>query len=658
MKHSFKFTFAVILSMGVLLTAACCTPPAKNIFHDKTLQLIYTLQNQRNTPALLLFLKNENPVYRKAAAKAFASVQDPAAVQPLAELFADAEESIRSAAAYALGQTANNSAEPILIKTCQTEKSAAVKQDILEALGKCGTTEGLAFLTGLNIPPEETNLLTGQAWGLYRFAVRNIISPPGTARAVELINPTKPEKVRFIAANYLSRTRGIDLQEFAAQLLQAFEKEQNLFTRMNLVSAMGKAVKPEILDCLKALLTQVGHVDYRVKVNALRALQGFAYQSTRELLLNGVKDENTNVSVAASEFLLASGKGEDAQVYLDTALNLTHVRHVRTRAALLAAALKYAARDNKELRDKISGVIMAAYKKAPDNYAKAYYLGALAGDYVHYAFVQTETFANKGNIIGSTGITALVEMGRDAIEKKDEKMAAVFAGIFKEAIGTGDTALIGTAAGILREPEMNFKTYFKDVSFFTTALDKCLLPQDIDAYLELRQTMDFFNGTKTAAEKPPLQNKPIDWQLVTSIDPDRRVKIKTVKGDIVIRVLVNESPGSASNFVQLIKDGFYKESYIHRVAPNFVIQDGCPRGDGWGSPPYSIGSELGPRYYEEGSVGMASSGKDTESSQWFITHSPTPHLDGRYTIFGQVVSGMEVVHKLEVGDKILGFELK
>lgn len=654
MKLSFKFLFAVILSMGVLLTAACCPQSTRNIFHDKTLQLIYTLQNQRNTAALLLFLKDENPVYRKAAVVAFASVQDPAAVQPLAELFKDADEGIRSSAAYSLGQTANNSAEPILIKTYQTEKSAAVKRDILEALGKCGTIEGLAFLTGLNIPPEETNLLTGQAWGLYRFATRNIISQPGTARAVELINPAMPEKVRFIAANYLSRTRGIDLQEYSSQLLQAFEKEQNLFTRMNLVSAMGKAVKPAILDCLKALLTPGNNEDYRVKVNALRALQRFDYQTTRELLLKGAKDVNANVSVTAAEFLQTVGKTEDAQVYLDTALGLTHVR---TRAALLASALKFAAKDNKELREKISGVITDAYKKAPDRYAKAYYLGALAGDYNYYVFVQGETFANKGNIIGSTGITALVEMGCGAIENKDEKMAAVFAGIFREAIGTGDTALIGTAAGILREPGMNFKTYFKDVSFLTAALDKCQLPQDIDAYLELRQTMDFFNGTKTAAEKPPLQNKPIDWQLVTSISPDRRVTIKTVKGDIVIRLLVNESPGSASNFVQLIKDGFYKESYIHRVATNFVIQDGCPRGDGWGSPPYSIGSELGPRYYEEGSVGMASSGKDTESSQWFITHSSTPHLDGRYTIFGQVVSGMEVVHKLEVGDKILALEL-
>jgi cyclophilin family peptidyl-prolyl cis-trans isomerase len=97
---------------------------------------------------------------------------------------------------------------------------------------------------------------------------------------------------------------------------------------------------------------------------------------------------------------------------------------------------------------------------------------------------------------------------------------------------------------------------------------------------------------------------------------------------------------------------------VHRVVPNFVIQDGCPRGDGVGGPAFTIGSELGPLYYEEGSVGMASAGKDTEGSQWFITHSPTPHLDGRYTIFAKVVEGMDVVHKIEIGDKILGFEFQ
>ncbi|HLP57694.1 MAG TPA: peptidylprolyl isomerase [Candidatus Deferrimicrobium sp.] len=652
MKHSFIFAF--IICLAILAIPACQTYSDKNIFQDQTLQQIYTLQNQRDTGALLPYLKNENPMYRKAAVTAFASVQDPAAVQPLAALFVDPDEGVRSAAAYALGQTADKSAEPVLMETFQTEKSLPVKQVILEALGKCGTPKGLAFLLDLNIPMGETQLLIGQTWGLFRFGLRGIISPKGTARIIDLINSSLPEKVRFIASCYLDRTRGIDLNEYADHLLRAFDTEKNLYTRLNLVSAMGKTIKPEVLERLKSLLTPGNVVDYRIKVNALKALRGFDYQSTRELLFNGLKEQNPNISIAASEVLLAGDKSEDVQTYMDIALNLPHPR---SRANLLAAALKYAPNDNRGLRNKISGFIIDAYKKTQDIYAKAHYLGALGSDYNNHAFMQTETFANMGNVIGSTGVTALTEMCRYANEKKDEKMIVVLSGILKDIIGTDDPALVGTAAGILREPALDFKKYFTDISFLTAALDKCQLPQDIEAYQELRQTMDFFNETKTASEKLPIQNKPIDWQLVTSIKPDRQVTIKTVKGNIVIRLLVNESPGSVSNFVQLIKNGFYKNTYIHRVVPNFVIQDGCPRGDGWGAPPYTIGSELGPLYYEEGSVGMASSGKDTEGSQWFITHSPTPHLDGKYTIFAQVVSGMDVVHKLEVGDKILALEL-
>ncbi|OYT19163.1 MAG: peptidylprolyl isomerase, partial [Nitrospira sp. UW-LDO-01] len=84
---------------------------------------------------------------------------------------------------------------------------------------------------------------------------------------------------------------------------------------------------------------------------------------------------------------------------------------------------------------------------------------------------------------------------------------------------------------------------------------------------------------------------------------------------------------------------------------------GCNRGDGWGSEDYSIRSEFTARHYTEGSVGMASAGKDTEGTQWFITHSPTPHLDGRYTIFAITESGMDVVDQIEVGDKILSVTL-
>ena len=91
--------------------------------------------------------------------------------------------------------------------------------------------------------------------------------------------------------------------------------------------------------------------------------------------------------------------------------------------------------------------------------------------------------------------------------------------------------------------------------------------------------------------------------------------------------------------------------------PNFVVQGGCPRGDGWGGEAYSIRSEFSPRRYKTGSIGMASAGKDTEGTQWFITHSSTPHLEGRYTLFAEVVQGLDVVHQLEVGDTIISVEI-
>ena len=142
-----------------------------------------------------------------------------------------------------------------------------------------------------------------------------------------------------------------------------------------------------------------------------------------------------------------------------------------------------------------------------------------------------------------------------------------------------------------------------------------------------------------------------------TISKDQRAKIKTLKGDIIIHLLVEDAPGSVVNFVQLSTGKYFDLKTFHRVVPNFVIQGGCNRGDGWGSEDYSIRSEFTRVRYKEGSVGMASAGKDTEGTQWFITHSPTPHLDGHYTIFAEVVSGMEVVHDIQVGDLIESIEL-
>jgi len=626
-----------------------------NIFQDKILQQIYTLQNNRDADGLKGFLKNKNPAYRKAAALGLASVQAPGSVEPLAILLHDPNESVRSAAAYALGQVKNKTAEPFLINAYSKEKSSTVKRNILEAIGKCGTPQGLSFIIELNktIQKNQPVLLTGQAWGLYRFALQNIVSLGGTTLAVDFLAEDMPEKARFVAANYLMRARGIDLKKFSKRLIRAFAGETNRFTRMALASAMGKALEPEIEAQLKSIVTS--GLDYRITVNALRALGRFDYINIKGIFLKMLSHANVNIAVTASEYFVANGKEAEGWLYFETAQKLPNWR---PRANMLTAALKYCS-DEKN-KKKISARLIAAYKKSVNNYEKAFLLKALAGDPANYPFVESQTFDNVGKetVLSTYGMEALVAMCRAAKERK------AFADSFKRAVASGDSAMIGLAAGILRDPGMNFKGIYKDTGFLTDALNKCKLPEHIEAWLELRKTIDFFAGKQTAASPaaaesaPPLKNHPIDWELVKSIPTNQRIRIKTTRGDITIRLLVNESPGSVANFLRLIKENFYGKSVFHRVAPNFVIQDGCPRGDGWGSPAFSIGSELGPLFYEEGSVGMASAGKDTEGSQWFITHSPTPHLDGRYTIFARVVSGMEVVHKIEIGDRILGFKLQ
>jgi cyclophilin family peptidyl-prolyl cis-trans isomerase/HEAT repeat protein len=130
------------------------------------------------------------------------------------------------------------------------------------------------------------------------------------------------------------------------------------------------------------------------------------------------------------------------------------------------------------------------------------------------------------------------------------------------------------------------------------------------------------------------------------------VFIETSKGTIEFELAVLDAPQTTRNFLVLARNGYFNGFEVHRVVPNFVVQDGDPRGDGEGGPGYTIRDELNERPYLRGTVGMALSGRDTGGSQFFITHSPQPHLDGRYTAFGHVVSGMDVVDRIQAGDVI------
>jgi len=220
------------------------------------------------------------------------------------------------------------------------------------------------------------------------------------------------------------------------------------------------------------------------------------------------------------------------------------------------------------------------------------------------------------------------------------------------AITSGDVGQIAAASVILKEPSLQWKEWLKDLTFMKEALAKLKLPKEVEAYNELQSCISFLEGKEYKADRPAY-NHPIDWALLQTVSDSSIAAIKTTQGLIRVKLYKKNAPGSVANFVHLINEKFYNGKAFHRVVPNFVIQTGCPRGDGYGSLDYSIRSELPQIYYNgEGYIGMASAGIDTEGTQWFITHSATPHLDGNYTIFGKVVEGMDVVHKIQQGDKI------
>jgi cyclophilin family peptidyl-prolyl cis-trans isomerase/HEAT repeat protein len=132
-----------------------------------------------------------------------------------------------------------------------------------------------------------------------------------------------------------------------------------------------------------------------------------------------------------------------------------------------------------------------------------------------------------------------------------------------------------------------------------------------------------------------------------------RATIRTPRGDVVLELFGADAPITVNNFLTLARSGYYRRTRFHRVVPNFVAQDGDPRDDGNGGPGYAIRDEMNPRRYDRGALGMALSGPDTGGSQYFITHSPQPHLDGHYTVFGRVVRGFAALDAIVQGDPIL-----
>ena len=145
-------------------------------------------------------------------------------------------------------------------------------------------------------------------------------------------------------------------------------------------------------------------------------------------------------------------------------------------------------------------------------------------------------------------------------------------------------------------------------------------------------------------------NKPPQMTIAT--DKVIHAVIQTEKGDIELELYPQHAPFTVNNFVFLAQNGFYDGVIFHRVVSNFVIQGGDPTGTGRGGPGYKFADEVkdNPLTHEKGVISMANAGPNTNGSQFFITHSPQPHLNGKHTVFGKVSKGQDVVDAIQQGD--------
>jgi peptidyl-prolyl cis-trans isomerase B (cyclophilin B) len=140
----------------------------------------------------------------------------------------------------------------------------------------------------------------------------------------------------------------------------------------------------------------------------------------------------------------------------------------------------------------------------------------------------------------------------------------------------------------------------------------------------------------------------------------KQATIETDKGTIELDLFDEQAPETVGNFEKLAKDGFYDGLNFHRVIPDFMVQTGCPKGTGTGGPGYQFPDEksaLQLKHDSAGTLSMANAGPDTNGSQFFITHGPTPWLDGKHAVFGKVRSGQDVVDAIEQGDKMKKVEV-
>lgn len=643
---------------------------------------------------------------RRRAILAIGRIGYPSGLAPLMDILSSDRNSenrdaeMRALAAFSLGQIQNQHAVSALLERLDPsiERSPIVKARAVEALGKIGSNKlaiaalgnyGVKGITDaiVRLLPRPGETVSGDAKVVASMALTALlkIKQPSTVEAISAQLRSPDSDLRWQAANALARIReGITVA--VPDLLPLLE-DKDALVRAHAARALGVAKATQAIDPLIRLLADK---DERVVAGAINALGSI--ENARSVdplvtlgnsLLNGYRSYNRDKQGVPTQ--------QNLLLLIATALgNLKENRALPFLKSLRFADGKVGA--NSEVEIAVAKFGEPAFFDTPPVVAKltaedwkamSYYaqgLGQLATERAKAELL--DLFAGKS--YGKPDTRAVPAILDAMAQAKVEGLKGILLDQLRASdvfVRTTSATLLGvlgdTSDAVIAALFEAYKTARADKIneariAIVEAADKLKHPMNIQVlsdtegdtdYVVRLKASDLLRATPTdVATIRPLQIGKVTtghdrayWRHIAEMSESLKnpvALIHTKKGDIRIELFAADAPMTVDNFIKLARGGFYNDLAFVRVVPNFVIQGGDPRGDQNGGPGYQIRDEINLRQYGTGTVGMALSGKDTGGSQFFITHSPQPHLDGGYTIFGQVIEGMDVVNRIARGDKM------
>jgi cyclophilin family peptidyl-prolyl cis-trans isomerase len=426
--------------------------------------------------------------------------------------------------------------------------------------------------------------------------------------------------------------------------------------RMALATALGRSRTAPAFDMLsKALATER---DWRVQCNLIRALAKFEPDTVRSLVVPLVFNPNPQVSRTAAEFFVENGQYADRDYYWRIGQTNSGLP-MPVKIALFHASNRLLTTSSEpESKEFVNYRLHEFFQQSKDAYDRAACLRALAEYGWQYRWIHDRGFNDPSPAVKTAAAEAVLKILKKpnfygAFGENAKAVRRELYYYLREITASGDAGMIAAASDGYRVEALNYKTLRDSLRLenMQAALNKLKMPRDVEAYIELDSAVAYFEGRAPAQAYRPRWNRPIDWQRLQVVTQKTEVTIQTAKGNVVLELYPQWAPGTVASFLDLVGSNYYNGKNFHRIVPVHVTQGGCPRGDGYGGEDFTLRSEIGLTWYDaEGYVGMASAGPDTEGTQFFITHSARPHLDGGYTIFGKVKSGMGAVALLQPGD--------